>query len=279
MLKVFLLFCVLPFVTAWGPVSHLYFGETLRQYFLIPYGYKQTVDAPDSFYFPNFAQFPTCTVPIDQYHNLVTAGYFFQYARTNQLGLYGMSLAAGYGTHMIADYVGFHKDGGILGSTVPSWVSEFPYMTALDGLVLRLYPNLNVSSPWETDATVQFLVDATNYYHTIDPTIPVWTEEEIGQCLLPWGTTIDTMTILAQLQADSTYLEQALLYFDSQYSTTYQEVVDHFNANTECIVEAISQWYTALLDSNASPEAAQQLVFTYVDNAYTNGRCVKPTSK
>jgi len=266
-------------VFSWGPVSHLFFADILRQFFLPPPGYKQGADAPDAFYFANFAQFPTCEVPIENMHNLVTAGYFLQYTLVNHSPLEYVAIAAGFGSHMIADYVGFHPRGGLLGSTVPSYVSTFPYMTAIDALVLSMYPNLDISDPWETVMTAQFLANCTAYYHQQEPTFPQYTTTEIANCILPWSDTIYTIAQLAQIQSKSVAcLEPILLLLDPFFPPNIGAVTEHFNGQAECVAGAISAWYSAIRDGNTTPKDAAQLVYSYVDNAYISGKCTKPTS-
>ena len=74
-----------------------------------------------SFYFVEFGEFPNCSISDTYLHDLVTAGYFARYARTLSTSpspfgkLDAVSFAAGYASHMIADMIGFHTSGGILG--------------------------------------------------------------------------------------------------------------------------------------------------------------------
>jgi hypothetical protein len=90
-----------------------------------------------------------------------------------------LSFALGFGGHMIADYVGFHAQGGILGSTVPNYLTSFPIMTSLDAMALEVAQNssaspssplLNGSSPWASQDAAMFLVQAAEWYRsTHDP--------------------------------------------------------------------------------------------------------------
>lgn len=61
-----------------------------------------------------------------------------------------LSFALGFGSHMVADIVGFHSNGGYLGSTVPSYVTEFQFMSAIDSYFWSSSSIIQAPSPCTT---------------------------------------------------------------------------------------------------------------------------------
>jgi hypothetical protein len=265
----------------WGPLSHYFFARQAYE----KQGYddasiKLGCDMPDSFYFANWAQFPNCQVPINDYHNPITAGYFVKFALSDaakrlqmktQLALDPLSLSLGYGSHMIADRVGFYSPkGGYLGPTVPSYVTAFPFMTAVDALIstLSTFPD----SPWASEDAAVFIAEATKYYNSKNSKFPLYNSTQIGNCILPWGRTATTVVELAKIQAKTQYYQQALVFFDQFNATTFDEALSHWKIANECCVDAIRFWRNQILGAT-TPEDAWKFTNTHITTKFEKGQC------
>lgn len=126
---------------------------------------KQSCDMADAFYFPMWSQKPpNCSIPVFAMHSPVTAGYFVKFAQSPKGQEYVLqrfladpppptthwwcrfksstfdpvSFALGFGSHMVADIVGFNPHGGYLGTPESNFVTVFQFMSAVDGYFLAL---------------------------------------------------------------------------------------------------------------------------------------------
>ena len=106
---------------------------------------------------------------------------------------------------MIADFVGFHPDGGFLGTSAPSWITEFPFMTTIDALVLSYGPL--PAFDWVTPEALAFVLEAGQYYHSLNSEFPSYNLTELEICVLPWQTVQNQLT-----QAGDSAIEHGLLW-------------------------------------------------------------------
>jgi len=266
-------------VRGWGPLSHYYFarqafsGSTLN---LQDSSIKQGCDFPDGTYFANWSEFPNCILPVDDFHNGITAGYFYQFAvsaagqRFKSTTFDPLSMALGYGSHMIADIVGFFPGKGYLG-TVPSYVTFFPFMTAIDALVSTL-DTFPPGEEWGSMEASAFLSAATQYYNSIEPTFPQFNTTAVANCALPWAETDNQLVSLANLQASTGYFKSALVFYDLFNATTFDEASAHFMLSNNCAWNAIQYW-TNQLTTGASPEQAYKNTVAEITGYYSNGSC------
>eukprot|EP01116_Phalansterium_solitarium_P000624 TRINITY_DN10451_c0_g1_i1.p2 TRINITY_DN10451_c0_g1~~TRINITY_DN10451_c0_g1_i1.p2 ORF type:complete len:286 (-),score=92.51 TRINITY_DN10451_c0_g1_i1:2118-2975(-) len=266
---------------AWGPLSHYLFA---RQSFKDTKWFhdasiKQGCDMPDSFYFSNFGEFPTCTIPILSMHNPVTAGYFVKFALTqNPTSTFNpLSFALGYGSHMIADLVGFFPTGGYLGPTVQSYVTAFPFMTAADALASTL--DTLSDSAWATADSSNFVTAAGAFYRSTNPSFPTYSVGDVDNCTMPWQVTQFELTRLSALEVKTTFYQSALVLFDQFNATTFAETLASFMRSDDCIVKSVQYWTTSVLDANTTPEAAFAQTRTFVINLFASGSCTTGSTK
>jgi hypothetical protein len=288
---ILLLACLSPCCWAWGPVSHYFFAQQSLQAEYYDYSFKQGCDMPDSFYFTTFSEFNNCTIDDMYLHNPVTAGYFVLYARTlprgNSTTFDPLSFALGFGGHMIADYVGFHSQGGILGSTVPNYITSFPIMTSLDAMALEVAQNsslsstsppLNGSSPWATQEAAVFLVQAANWYRsTYDPSFIQFSVSDVLSCIQPWQATQQSLTQLAQFQLQTGYSRLAMQRSDPFQPANFSQASLDYGLSLRCVLWAIQFWNNAMAAVGAVPATAFNLTAAYVDSAWQKGLCT-PTA-
>eukprot|EP01102_Stenamoeba_stenopodia_P009832 TRINITY_DN2914_c0_g1_i1.p1 TRINITY_DN2914_c0_g1~~TRINITY_DN2914_c0_g1_i1.p1 ORF type:complete len:288 (-),score=54.04 TRINITY_DN2914_c0_g1_i1:154-1017(-) len=281
-MRLFLLITLLlcPLIAAWGPLSHYHFARES----LLSLGYddaslKQGCDMPDSFYFVNFAEgvLPPCTINIDAMHSPITAGYFVQYALAGKFkssfnsSFDPLSFALGFGSHMIADFVGFHPDGGYLGTTVPSWITEFPFMTTIDALVLSYGPLPNFD--WTSPDALAFVLEAGQYYRSLNSEFPTYNLTELEICVLPWQDVQNQLGQQATLQFNTAYYQSALVLFDLFNATSFEETSNHFTMNDNCAMQAIQYWQNQIVVSNNTPEDSFSNTVSYVASLFANGDC------
>eukprot|EP01112_Ceratiomyxa_fruticulosa_P001024 TRINITY_DN109_c0_g2_i1.p1 TRINITY_DN109_c0_g2~~TRINITY_DN109_c0_g2_i1.p1 ORF type:complete len:281 (+),score=49.13 TRINITY_DN109_c0_g2_i1:75-845(+) len=243
---------------------------------------KLGCDQPDSYYFVNFSENPPCNINIDLMHNVITAGYFVQYAlsigakqRFEGSSFDPLSFALGYGSHMVADYVGFHSTGAYLGSTVPSYITEFPFMSAIDAQAIYMTGDrLLTEYPWTSDVAAEFVQSASQYYNGVsNGTYPVLNLTEIENCILPWNDTAFTLSAMSTLQVTTGYFKEALIFFDMFGATTYEEAALHWGLANNCAVLAIQTWAENIVVGGLTPQNAAQQTFNFVDQLFENGKC------
>jgi len=272
-------------VNAWGPVSHLFFASQALPEFDLD-SVKQGCDMPDSFYFSNFAQYPNCSIDISFMHNPTTAGYFVKFAlnTSNTYSSYSsssdslldpLSLALGFGSHMISDYVGFHSSASYLGIPVTSYLLTFPFMSAIDALAITLSETpLITPSPWESLQAAQFISDASAYYHGISSSFPAFTVQQVYSCIGPWNATATSLAALAELQIKpSQYYQSAVVHFDQFGATSFSEAQKHFLLSNDCAVKAVKYWANLIIQTSVSPQSAVTSTFSYVDSLFAAGSC------
>jgi len=276
---------------SWGPLSHYYFAmQSLSQYDNA--SFKQGCDMPDSFYFANFTPTPTCSVPLQAMHNPITAGYFVQYAQQESRRLNHrsegdvdpLSLALGFGSHMIADLVGFHQNGGYLGSTVQGWVTFFPFMSAVDAFLYATdsFSQSELDLPWASDAAADFVSAASEYYRThFKSDFPVVTREAVLDCIMPWQETQDQLVNIAQKIQGPTnpqYYRSALVFWDQFNATSFGQASSHFQLSDSCIISAVTFWTDQILNNNPqlTPEAVFSRTVDFVNRLFAQGKCTPP---
>jgi len=246
---------------------------------------------PDSFYFVNFAESgaPPCPINVFTMHDPITAGYFVQYALSNQFtspsdsSFDALSFALGFGSHMIGDLVGFHAGGGYLGTNVLSWITEFPFMTSIDALVLNLNETLP-NFPWASSDAISFLLAAGKYYRSINPNFPTFNQTDLELCVLPWEGVQNELVQQATLQVNTSYFQKSLVLFDLFNATTFEETSTHFQMNYDCAVQAILYWQNQIVVLMNSPQDSYSNTATFVAHLFANGICApnnndKPLSK
>lgn len=265
-------------VEGWGPVSHYYFArQAYANNNLLDLSIKQGCDFPDGTYFANWSEFPNCELPVDDFHNGVTAGYFYQFAvspagqKFKTATFDPVSLALGYGSHMIADIVGFYVGKGYLG-TVPSYVTFFPFMTAIDALVSTL-TTFPANEPWGSLETSAFIAAATSYYNSVNPSFPVFNTTQVANCAMPWASTDDELVQLANLQVSTGYYQAALVFYDQFNATTFEEATNHFKLSNGCAVDAIQFWASQLQQTGATPQSAYSNTIAHITSNFNAGNC------
>eukprot|EP01122_Echinamoeba_exundans_P014061 TRINITY_DN6293_c0_g1_i1.p1 TRINITY_DN6293_c0_g1~~TRINITY_DN6293_c0_g1_i1.p1 ORF type:complete len:288 (-),score=53.59 TRINITY_DN6293_c0_g1_i1:110-973(-) len=265
---------------AWGPISHLYFASSAfpsSDGTLSPSKFSQACDMPDSFYFVNWSEYPNCSIPVDDMHNPITAGYIVQFALTNEGQQFRsatfdpLSFALGYGSHMASDVVGFHANGGYLGSSVPSYVTEFQFMSAIDSYFLTKFSFSGAQ--WATDEASNFMAAASVYINKQNPSFAVFNVDQVNACVMPWKGTIESLVKMSTMQAQSGYYKNALVFFDQFNATTWEQAESHLNLSLGCAVPTIQFWASQLLDSKATPQQATQNTIAYVNNLFKVGKC------
>jgi hypothetical protein len=219
-------------------------------------------------------------LPVNDFHNGVTAGYFVKFAQSAEGQKYKtatfdpVSYSLGYGSHMMADKVGFYTQGkgGFLGPTVPNYVTFFPFMTAIDALVITR-DSFPASVNWTSDEAIQYLSAATKYYNSVsNGKFAFYNTSDVTDCLIPWADTDEQLLQLAELQMSTGYYKAALLTYDKYGATTFEQVVQHFELSLGCVVSAIQYWATAALGAT-TPEDAYTQTLTHITNMYNAGKC------
>jgi len=172
---------------------------------------------------------------------------------------------------MIADFVGFHPDGGYLGTAVASWISEFPFMTSIDALVLSNGPLPTFD--WVTPEALEFVYEAGQYYHSINSDFASYNLTQLEICTLPWQNVQNELTQQATLQLSTGYYQSSLVLFDLFNATTFQETSNHFAMNNECALQAIQYWQNQIVVSNNTPEDSLSNTVGFVTGLFANGTC------
>jgi len=113
-----------------------------------------------------------------------------------------LSFAMGFGSHMVSDAVGFHKNGGYLGSSVQSYVTTFSFMNSIDSLVMADYLQ-DSAEPWITSDANNFVANAGAYYRSINNQYPQFTSQQVAQCTEPWAETISSLLGINKVQVCS----------------------------------------------------------------------------
>ena len=92
---------------------------------------------------------------------------------------------------MVGDLVGFHNNGGYLGSTVQSWVTFFPFMSVVDAFLYarNSFTPSQLALPWATTDAAAFIVAAGNYYRSLNPNFPSYNVSDVLSCILAWQQT------------------------------------------------------------------------------------------
>jgi len=265
---------------AWGPLSHYYFARSaFGGSGYLDASLKQSCDVPDGIYFSNFAQYPSCNIPVADFHYGVTAGHIVKFALSEAGGKFKtatfdpLAFGLGYGSHMIADLVGFYA-GGYLGSTVQSYVTFFPFMTAIDSFVSfrDVFPP---NTPWTSQETITFFSAATQYLNNVTKgKILVYNITEVENCLLPWAETDDGLIELALLQASSGYVQKALVQFDRYNATSYEEAATNFENSYKCVISAIQFWGQAIIQNEVTPDSVYSQTVSFIASQYQQGKCV-----
>lgn len=109
---------------------------------------------------------------------------------------------------MIGDLVGFFNPGGYLGSFVQSWITFFPFMSAVDAFLLADGNNFNqsdLSLPWATPEAAEFVVNAGDWYRTnFKSDFPQYNVTQVLHCIDAWQQTqSDLLSMAQQLQGPS----------------------------------------------------------------------------
>eukprot|EP01087_Luapelamoeba_hula_P019018 TRINITY_DN623_c0_g1_i1.p1 TRINITY_DN623_c0_g1~~TRINITY_DN623_c0_g1_i1.p1 ORF type:complete len:300 (-),score=38.87 TRINITY_DN623_c0_g1_i1:37-912(-) len=274
-----LLVCALLPVEAWGPLSHYYFAKQAfpqaNQAAL-----KLGCDMPDGFYFANWAQYPNCSVSVDDMHNGVMPGYLVRFAqsaagqRFKRDGFEPLDLALAFGSHVYADVVGFHgPKGGYLGPSVPNYATTWVLMTAIDALVSHRVEFASDSKLWSPIAA-EFVAAGTQFAHAANSKYNAYNASAVQACNQNWGIAGLGLIQAAKLQAETVYYQKALIMYDQFNATKFEQTEHNFNLNNECAVLTIQFWANLLLkDPSVTPEAAFSQSYAFAQDLYKKGAC------
>jgi len=269
-------------VVGWGPVSHYYFARQAFPSSPVDSSLKQSCDVPDGVYFSSWSENTVCDLPVGDFHNGITAGYFVKYASTSDGQRFKsntfdpMTFSLGYGSHMIADKVGFYTQGkgGYLGPTVQSYVTFFPFMTNIDALVTTrdsFPPNTN----WTSNEAIEYLSAATQYYHTVsNGQFGFYNVTAVANCLNPWAITAEDLHQMAQLQVSTGYYKTALQVYDRYQASTFEEAERNFESALECVVVSIRHWAALASVGDTTPEDAYTQTLAFIKSLFDAGKCI-----
>eukprot|EP01116_Phalansterium_solitarium_P008115 TRINITY_DN2142_c0_g2_i1.p1 TRINITY_DN2142_c0_g2~~TRINITY_DN2142_c0_g2_i1.p1 ORF type:complete len:288 (-),score=56.51 TRINITY_DN2142_c0_g2_i1:155-1018(-) len=280
-LRVAMLFCMVSGSGAWGPLSHYLFAWQAynNSDWYHEASVKQGCDMPDAFLFSNFGEFPLCSIPAGWLHNPVTAGYFVKFAQTQNAATSTFSplaFALAYGSHTISDIVGFFPSAGYLGASVQSWVTTFPFMTAIDALASsQVQPP---ASPWATADSSAFVVAAGKFIRGTISDFPAYATGDVDNCTMPWQVTQQRLTEIAALELKTGFYQSAMVLFDQFNATTFDQALASFRASNGCAIKAVQYWTASILDSDVTPEAAFNQTVTFVEQLFERGACTASES-
>jgi len=284
-----------PVVLGWGPISHFYFSclaleKNPRECILDPTNHPLLMGSatPDAFGFtaPSFQYDSVCPDETEglQLHNLGFAGFMVNKLLTesnNTIDILVLNTLLGFGSHMVADLVGFHALGGYLSTSLDTkygkinWLTMQPKMQVIDAYILHSLqlsvnnmprvPISNSTSAFVAQSTLQYQQDGR-------PQFPVFNSTVISNCTTSWASMINRLynyyfnAITAQ-----TYTTQ-MVYFDQQNAQTFAQTETFFLRNAGCAGMAISHWWR-LIQQKIPPDDAFAATVQFVNDLYQGNQC------
>jgi len=245
---------------------------------------------PDAFAFSasGFQYLSVCP-PEDlgvQLHNLEFAGFMVQNAPSifkhdNNLAVAVRDFMLGFGSHMVADAVGFHASGGYLSSGLNTkkglinWVTMQPRMQGIDAYIKDILSLSTNSLPGHLLGAdvIDFISQSTSQYAITHPGFPTFNNTVISNCTGSW---IGMVQRLYQYYDGAIIPKEAyqssMIYFDEKNSQNFQDTVNFFNQNGACASHAISYWW-AQISRAISPKDAADLTLQFIDSQYNQEMC------
>jgi len=283
-------------VLSWGPISHFLFtcnalqqGDP-SQCIMNPTNEHVLLGCsmPDAFAFSasGFQYLSVCP-PVDlgvQLHNLEFAGFMVQNApllfRNAKVAVAVRDFMLGFGSHMVADAVGFHASGGYLSRGLNTkkglinWVTMQPRMQGIDAYIKDSLRLTTGSLPRQLlDADIVDLVSkSTAQYATTHPGFPTFNNTVIFNCTSSW---IGMMQRLYQyydgVMIPKESYQSSMIYFDEKNAQNFPDTVSFFNQNSLCASNAISYWWSQI--QSVPPKQAADATLQFIDGLYNQGMC------
>lgn len=287
--------CAFPGASAWGPVTHYHFTCSALQPHTAPAECVASspslilgADMPDAFFFSSFISGSACPAGIAALHDGAFAGFMLQQAVAAGDGELAQ-LAAGFGSHVAADVAGFFP-GGFLGTGglapgMENWVTVWPFMQAVDGLVmqqLRLNASQLVRQPI-SDAAAAFVANATAAYAAAggggNVAFPVLTATDVSACVNTWSDVLSQSFALSEVYAQNEAVLAAVLpHFDQFADKSLDAVKAQLAMAASCASAGIVTWVDALDQKHLTPAAAYAATLKYYEGAFKAGKCAPQTS-
>jgi hypothetical protein len=215
-----------------------------------------------------------------QLHDLAFAGFLVQTIKqTNVSAL--LDTLIGYGSHMVADLVGFHPSSGYLSSGYTTkygplnWAIMQPRMQSIDCYLfnkLQLKVDLLPNNTLNSDA-VQFIADGTSSYAQSNPGFPSYNQSVITDCTGSWISIVKRLYSYYKGANPPASYEASMIYFDESNSKSFEETVLYFEKNAICAANAISFWWKEIQTAGVSYVEAATQTAKFIDDSYNSGLC------
>lgn len=180
-------------------------------------------------------------------------------------------------TRSQVDSVGFNPRGYIGSNFKGDWLTTWPWMATLDGMLAsaeQLSPTSAAAGSASIDEGIAaFFANATALFEPESPgqEVPVLTTEQVLQCSSSWSGHVNSSSLW------SIQMPQAALEFQvgimSPFSSSYEEQLRVVTRQRECNSLAVRHW-TALIEAGTPPAGAAEQASKYVQSLYDGDKCL-----
>jgi hypothetical protein len=240
--------------------------------------------APDAFFFGGspFIIASACPANVSAIHDPVFAGYLVNWAPQYSTTSFNASaFALGFGTHVVADAVGFGfprgyfmADPAVLVNQMIDWLYTWPLMVAIDSAVVTsnfTCGKASLPSHGFSTAAATFIAESSVRYAAMKAGFPVVDATTVQTCGSIWQTHVSSVAARNFGTPASASLETLVVYdpYGSQNSAEAQAALI---MQETCAVHAISVWQQALA-SGAAPGDAVAATGAALAQLYDKGVC------